>query len=550
MILRSKGFVWAATRPDQYLYWSHAGKHLRLQEGEAFDGKKGDKGAGSSRKRQQEIVFIGIGLHEGAISTALDQCLLTDSEMQTKTPGSDHHYRFQDPLQPLREPWRVTVEAKAKVQAWASKTALSVAGFTIFWNLVEFVASCIAGHWGGGWGIFSFGLVSLVEVGSSALVRWRLNSDAGLLTVLDAKQSSSGGHGHSHGKGKNGGHSHGGTTRYDSLLRPDERGDGGQWEKMAGAMQKNVELERRATLAIGSGLMLLAVGVTACSISSLVRHEEPTTMAGGMVITAVSLGVMVTLWYWKIYCAVLLDSSTLESDAACAYGCSRLCIIVFFSSLLFIAVPAAWWADSVATIILALFVGYDGYQQVKNASRADFDGSASCCSEGEGHSMMFDRLWLQLRSGDNQLRPGTENVLPGSASWLVLFGVGGLRSKKERTAAAAAAAAEEDPTSNRKAVNLVQLRRAAGLQPYSSTDGKNAKITTEEARVAAAEASANAKSVGLILVDIDKAQRNAAKEDEAAARWAAKVAARDTTEPPAAEATAEAAAEASSGGSG
>lgn len=124
-IFRSKGFCWIAGRDTNIGGWAHSGRLVLIHpmapwyatlpevewgvEEEAdiqnirakFDGAYGD--------RRQEIVFIGIGLNQAAISEALDQCLLTDIEMkryryhlssdpkgqllpQTSLPPWIHHY--------------------------------------------------------------------------------------------------------------------------------------------------------------------------------------------------------------------------------------------------------------------------------------------------------------------------------------------------------------------------------------------------------------------------------------------------------------------------
>lgn len=100
-LLRSKGFVWLATRPNQSGDWSQAGAMLTfspglqwfatvpknewpLPEGEAgkelvkmierdFDGEWGD--------RRQEVVLIGEGLDVEGLTSTLNSCLLSDEEM-------------------------------------------------------------------------------------------------------------------------------------------------------------------------------------------------------------------------------------------------------------------------------------------------------------------------------------------------------------------------------------------------------------------------------------------------------------------------------------
>ena len=109
-VLRSKGFIWLASRHDDAYVWSQAGVCIQLNSTgtwwdaapredwpddagvleaiyENFKGKYGD--------RRQEIVFIGIELNCEFIIETLDACLLTDDEMAL---GADNWSRLPDPL--------------------------------------------------------------------------------------------------------------------------------------------------------------------------------------------------------------------------------------------------------------------------------------------------------------------------------------------------------------------------------------------------------------------------------------------------------------------
>lgn len=96
-LIRSKGFVWLSNSHSQIFYWALAGKHFELKQyatwwqmleenewptdpaevdeiKKDFEGEYGD--------HRQELVFIGVKMDEPGIIRLLDECLLTDAEMQ------------------------------------------------------------------------------------------------------------------------------------------------------------------------------------------------------------------------------------------------------------------------------------------------------------------------------------------------------------------------------------------------------------------------------------------------------------------------------------
>lgn len=95
-VLRSKGFVWIATRSDTVGFWSHAGSSINIspmgswwilcgqdqwpddpKEREYIEGQW----YGEYGDRRQELVFIGVGLDQAKITACLNACLLTETEM-------------------------------------------------------------------------------------------------------------------------------------------------------------------------------------------------------------------------------------------------------------------------------------------------------------------------------------------------------------------------------------------------------------------------------------------------------------------------------------
>ncbi|MFF5076453.1 GTP-binding protein [Actinoplanes sp. NPDC000266] len=85
-VLRSKGFLWLATRPDTVALWSQAGPNGRLDP----MGAPGDE-----LERRQELVFIGVDLPIGELGDRLRQCLLTPGELAA---GPDAWRLLPDPF--------------------------------------------------------------------------------------------------------------------------------------------------------------------------------------------------------------------------------------------------------------------------------------------------------------------------------------------------------------------------------------------------------------------------------------------------------------------
>ena len=116
-VLRSKGFFWLASRLDKIGVWSQAGCVARLDFGgfwwaavprehwpqsPSFQTELDPKWHPEVGDCRQELVFIGIGLDEDAITKSLAECLLTDDEYSA---GIETWLWLSDPF----PPWNISM---------------------------------------------------------------------------------------------------------------------------------------------------------------------------------------------------------------------------------------------------------------------------------------------------------------------------------------------------------------------------------------------------------------------------------------------------------
>ncbi len=196
--------------------------------------------------------------------------------------------------------------------------ALTLAWVTVGWNLVEGLVSVGFGAKAESLSLFGFGLDSFVEVGSALMVLWRLRHE-------------------------------GGSPR-----------------------------ERTAAKVIGALFLLLAVTVSYGAAHRLVTREAPDTALPGLVISLASLAFMAWLWRAKKAVSAQACSPTLAADAACSLACIQLSLVLLAGSLLTALAPKLWWADAVASLVLAALIAREGWSIRKAAAREDFAGGCGC----------------------------------------------------------------------------------------------------------------------------------------------------------------------------
>jgi cation diffusion facilitator family transporter len=180
---------------------------------------------------------------------------------------------------------------------------------TVGWNLLEGVIAIAAGLASGSVALVAFGVDSFVETISGVVLIWR--------------------------------------------LRTEERGHLDD--------QALERVERRAELLVGAAFMVLAAYVAFESVRTLVAAEAPDASPVGIVLTAVSIGVMLWLAKAKRETGEALGSRALIADSKQTRACWYLSAVAL-AGLGLNALLGWWWADPVAALAIAVLLVREGWE--------------------------------------------------------------------------------------------------------------------------------------------------------------------------------------------
>lgn len=176
---------------------------------------------------------------------------------------------------------------------------------TLGWNLAEAVIAIGAGLLAGSIALFGFGVDSVIESLSGAVLLWRLQ-----LHVADEDR------------------------------------------------------ERRALQLVGVSFFVLGAYVAFDAVKSLVLRESPQESAVGILLATASLVVMPLLARAKRRVAARLESRSLEADSRQTNVCAYLSAILL-AGLGLNALCDWWWADPIAALIMVPIILREGVQALR-----------------------------------------------------------------------------------------------------------------------------------------------------------------------------------------
>jgi divalent metal cation (Fe/Co/Zn/Cd) transporter len=194
--------------------------------------------------------------------------------------------------------------------------------FSLGWNSLEALVALICGFVAGSIALIGFGLDSVVEVSSAAVMLWRLHADH--------------------------------------------------------HTQSRERTEKVALRAVGICFLVLAVYVAFEGINTLLRHEAPQRSLPGILLASASLIAMPLLARAKRRVASAINSGAMHADSRQTDICAYLSIILL-GGLVLNAAFAWWWADPIAGLIMVPLIANEGIEAVRG--RTCCDNAAQICGE-------------------------------------------------------------------------------------------------------------------------------------------------------------------------
>ena len=180
---------------------------------------------------------------------------------------------------------------------------------TVGWNVVEGVVAVGAGLAAGSIALIGFGVDSLVETVSGTILIWRLAAERR-------------------------------ADRNDEALQ---------------------SAEERAERFVGFAFLILAAYVAFESVRTLILQDHPEASPIGVALTALSIGVMLSLARAKRQTGVALASRALIADAQQTYACWYLSMVTL-AGLALNYLFGVWWADPVAALGIVVLLVREGIE--------------------------------------------------------------------------------------------------------------------------------------------------------------------------------------------
>jgi len=208
--------------------------------------------------------------------------------------------------------------AERALRAPELRQGIAVEVITVGWMLVEAAVAIGAGIAAHSVVLVAFGIDSVIELASGAILLWRLTTEA----------------------------------RGESLERVERA-------------------ERLASWGVGIGLALLCLYVLASGVMGLLVQNRPERSGIGIALAVAALVVMPLLARRKRIVADQLGSAALRGDAACSMTCAYMAATLLLG-LALTTVFGWWWADSLAALTLLIWLVPEARETLESARAGHF----------------------------------------------------------------------------------------------------------------------------------------------------------------------------------
>jgi divalent metal cation (Fe/Co/Zn/Cd) transporter len=201
-----------------------------------------------------------------------------------------------------------TTLAPEEARAAHTQAGRKIEYLSIAWTTLEAAVGIIAGVLAGSVALIGFGVDSVIEGASSAVLLWRLSD-------------------HPHA----------------------------------------AEREEVAHRLVGIGFLALAAYISFDALRDLITHEPPRVSYFGIVYAAACVVVMPLLARAKRRVAARLDSDALHADSHQSDICAYLSVILLVGLVLY-ALFGWWWADPVAALFMLPIIIKEGFAGLRGES--------------------------------------------------------------------------------------------------------------------------------------------------------------------------------------
>lgn len=140
--------------------------------------------------------------------------------------------------------------------------------------------------------------------------------------------------------------------------------------------------EQRALRITGGSFYLLAAGLAATAVITIIQEHKPETTFWGIVVSVVSILTMWLLMHYKHKVGKALNSQAILADAACTRTCLQLSVVLLAASAGY-ALTGIGWLDSLGSLLIAFLSLREGKEAFEKARGIACSCSGSCGGPSE-----------------------------------------------------------------------------------------------------------------------------------------------------------------------